>query len=95
MNGEFETDIKYQNIHETSNLSQSRSPWIGSALRLSLFAIVLVFCMSFVGKKHDAEYSKKFWDKLLGGIAWLTDREYDPNAATLTDQLTLRKKNRH
>ena len=92
MNQRLDSTTEQHNFHASNSFSRSR--WQGTAFRLLLFAVAFTFCMSFVGRKHDAEYSKEFWDRLLGGAAWLTDREYDPNAKTLTDQLTLKKKNR-
>ena len=64
--------------------------WTGILGALAIFAL----CFSYVGKKHDADESKQFWDWFLGTAADWTGREYNPDAETLTEQLTLRPRNR-
>lgn len=72
--------------------------------RSPMFTMAGVICVGVVGflttyavlnwvpQEHDAAESKTFWDSLLGGVADATGREYDEDAVSLTDQLTLRPK---
>lgn len=70
----------------------------GFPMSLLLFSVTffLVFGLTFVcwnsTTKMSASKRSSTWDQILGFSAKVSNRRYDPNANSLTERFTLRKK---
>ena len=92
----FEEYLAQQRLSNVGGGARRKGFWEDPArvmkffVTLALVSVPLYFLL--FNRKHDQAQADRFWDGLLGAVAGVTDREYDADAATLTERLTLREK---
>jgi hypothetical protein len=59
---------------------------------IPFFTVIALFCCWQFGSNMKATKRTAVWDTIFGSTAKATGRQYNSNANSLTEQLTLRKK---